>query len=104
MTATTRPRASRQLPPPKLQPEQRGLPAAGGAVLRAGRGRHLLRHEAAALQPRPAPNQHQPRDWAGLALVPACWAALQPLLCAVFHPKVVFLFTEVGGYIEGYIF
>ena len=26
-------------------------------------------------------------DWAGLSLVPACWASVQPLLCAVFHPK-----------------
>lgn len=52
----------------------------------------------------PLTNTSREEDWAGLALVPACWAALQPLLCAVFHPKVVFLFTEVGGYIEGYIF
>ena len=32
-------------------------------------------------------NRSREEDWAGLSLVPACWASVQPLLCAVFHPK-----------------
>ena len=35
----------------------------------------------------PLTNSSSVDDWSGLSLVPACWATVQPLLCAVFHPR-----------------
>ena len=32
-------------------------------------------------------NHSSESDWSGLSLVPGCWASVQPLLCAVFHPR-----------------